>query len=56
MRYSRPDIYDMVETLSLEEKKHLFSYLYESIRKMEESVTAMTYLEERWMEIKRGGD
>ena len=43
----------MVETLSLEEKKHLFSYLYESIRKMEESVTAMTYLEERWMEIKR---
>ena len=34
MRYSRPDIYDMIESLSLEEKKSLLGYLNDSIRKM----------------------
>ena len=53
MRYTRPDPFDMIESLSLEEKKSLLGYLSDSIRKMEASGTKMTYLEERWMEIKR---
>ena len=53
MRYTRPDPFDMIESLSLEEKKSLLGYLSDSIRKMEASATKMTYLEERWMEIKR---
>jgi len=52
MRYTRPDLFDMIESLSLEEKKSLLGYLSDSIREMEASATKMTYLEERWMEIK----
>ena len=51
MRYTRPDPFDMIESLSLEEKKSLLGYLSDSIRKMEASATKMTYLEERWMEM-----
>ena len=47
MRYTRPDLFDMIESLSLEEKKSLLGYLSDSIRKMEASATKMTYLEER---------
>lgn len=53
MSYTPPNIYDMLESLSLEEKKDLLHYLQDSIRKTEEIASSLTYLEEQWMEIRR---
>ena len=53
MKYNRPNIYDMIESLSLEEKKYLVDHLLDSIRKTEEIVPSLTCLEEQWAEIRR---
>ena len=53
MKYNRPNIYDMIDSLTIEEKKYLVGYLLDSIRKTEEIVPSLTCLEEQWMKIRR---
>ncbi len=53
MKYKRVDIYDLIETLTVEERKNLIRYLEDSIREMEEKAPGLTYLEEQWQEIRR---
>ena len=52
MRYSRPDIYKMLDTLSLEMKEELLEYLKADIAAAK-AAPQKTYLEEQWAEIKR---
>jgi hypothetical protein len=47
MKYRSADIYDMIETLTVEERKNLIRYLEASIREMERKDKEMTYLEEK---------
>ena len=53
MKYNRPNIYDMIDSLTIEEKKYLVGYLLDSTRKTEEIVPSLTCLEEQWMKIRR---
>jgi hypothetical protein len=53
LKYRRVDIYDLIETLTVEERKDLIRYLEDSIREMEEKAPGLTYLEEQWQEIRR---
>lgn len=52
MRYTRPNIYEMLDTLSLEMKVELLEYLKADIVAMK-AAPEKTYLEEQWAEIKR---
>ena len=52
MKYRRPDIYEMLDTLTLQYKKDLKEYLDTQIREQEEQ-PEQTYLEEQWDEIHR---
>ena len=52
MKYRRPDIYEMLDTLTLQDKKDLKEYLDAQIREQEEQ-PEQTYLEEQWDEIHR---
>ena len=47
----RPEFYDLLDTMTLGEKKYLMQYLGKIIE--EEENTPKTYLEENWAEIKR---
>ena len=47
----RPEFYDLLDTMTLSEKKYLMQYLGKIIE--EEENTPKTYLEENWAEIKR---
>ena len=53
MKNKRVNIYDMIETLTVDERKALILYLQDSIREMEEKAPGMTYLEKQWQEIRR---
>lgn len=53
MKNKRADIYDLIESLTVEERKELIRYLEDSIQEMEEKVPGLTYLEEQWQEIER---
>ena len=53
MKNKRADIYDLIESLTVEERKDLIRYLEDSIQEMEEKVPGLTYLEEQWREIER---
>lgn len=53
MKYRSVNIYDLIETLTVEERKNLIRYLEASIREMERKDKEMTYLEENWQEIRR---
>ena len=52
MRYFRPDIYKMLDTLSLEMKEELLEYLKADIAAAK-AAPKKTYQEEQWAEIKR---
>jgi hypothetical protein len=47
MKYRSVNIYDLIETLTVEERKNLIRYLEASIREMERKDKEMTYLEEK---------
>lgn len=47
------EIYDLIETLTVEERKDLIRYLQASIRESEEKASELTYLETQWQEIRR---
>jgi len=48
----RPDIYEMLDTLTLEDKEALAAYLQEDI-KAAKAAPKKSYLEDQWAEIKR---
>lgn len=52
MYRSRPDIYEMLDTLTLEMKEELLDYLKSDIEAAK-AAPKKTYLEEQWAEIKR---
>jgi hypothetical protein len=48
----KPDIYDLLDTLSLEMKEQLLEYLVADIRAAK-AAPPKTYLEEQWQEMER---
>ena len=52
MVYRHPDIYELLETLTLEEKIELCEYLQNMIA-LEKSIPEKSYLEKKWDEIRR---
>lgn len=52
MYRSRPDIYEMLDTLSLEMKEELLEYMKADIATAK-AAHPKSYLEEQWAEIKR---
>lgn len=53
MRYQWTEIYEIIELMPLEEKKHLQDYIMDSIKRFESNASYLTYLEKHWIEIKR---
>lgn len=52
MYHKRPDIYEMLDTLSLEMKEELLEFLKADIAAAK-AAPKKSYIEEQWAEIKR---